>query len=231
MSKTAERIVWILAGILIVVLAFEGRHVARFLPQIESYVESLGPWGPVIYVLAIIVVQPFLFPNSVFGLTGGVVFGLGWGILYYCAGVYVANLLVYPLGRKLLRGPVLRMLKRHESLHGMVDRAKHEGTQLVFWIRLLPINPAICSYAFGAIRVPLRAVALGSVGMLPHLALDVYLGAVASHVTKMAGEAHAHWKVEGIALVLGLLAFGVVFWRIAKIARAHLEAPDHALDG
>lgn len=230
-SKTAERIAWILAGILIVVLAFEGRHVAHFLPQIESYVESLGPWGPALYVLAIVVVEPFLFPNSVFGLAGGVVFGLPRGILYYCGGVYLANLLVYPLGRRLLRGPVLRMLKGHSSLHGMVDRAKREGTQLVFWIRLLPINPAVCSYAFGALRVPLRAVALGSVGMLPHLALDVYLGAVASHVTKMAGEGHEHWRVKGIALVLGLIAFGVVFWRIARIAKAHLGQSEAALDG
>jgi uncharacterized membrane protein YdjX (TVP38/TMEM64 family) len=226
----AKRIAWILAGILILVLAFEGRHVARFLPQIESYVESLGPWGRVFYLLAIVVLEPFLFPNSVFGLAAGVVFGLPRGILYYCSGVYVANLLVYPLGRRLLRRPVLRMLEGRASLHGMVDRAKHEGTQLVFWIRLLPINPAICSYAFGAIQVPLRAVVLGSLGMLPHLVLDVYLGAVASHVTKMAGEGHAHWKADGIALVLGLVAFGVVFWRIARIARAHLEQSDTAVE-
>ncbi|KPK66336.1 MAG: hypothetical protein AMS21_02720 [Gemmatimonas sp. SG8_38_2] len=230
MSKTAERVAWILAGVLIIILAFEGRHVAHFLPQFERYVESLGPWGPAFYVLSIGALEPFLFPNSVFGLTAGVVFGLPRGILYYCSGVYLANLLVYPLGRRLLRGPVLRMLEGRASLRGMVDRAKHEGTELVFWIRLLPINPAVCSYAFGAIQVPFRAVVVGSLGMLPHLVLDVYLGAVASHVTKMAGQGHAHWKGHGIALVLGLIAFGVVFSRIVRIAKAHLQQPDAPVD-
>ena len=78
--------------------------------------------------------------------------------------------------------------------------------------------------------MPLGAVALGSLGMLPHLALDVYLGAVASHVTKMAGQGHAHWGIRGIALVLGLIAFSMVFWRIARIAKAHLDKAGAGLD-
>jgi len=230
LSKTMERVAWILAGVLIVILAFEGRRVAHLLPEIERFVESLGPWGPVFYVLAIIVLEPVLFPNAIFGIAAGVVFGLPRGLLYYCSAVYAANLLVYPLGRRLLRRPVLRMLERRASIRGVVRRAKHEGAGLVFWLRLLPLNPAVFSYAFGAIEVPLGSVALGSLGMLPHLALDVYLGAVASHVTKMAGQGHAHWGVRGIALVLGLIAFGVVLWRIARVAKAHLGEADAGLD-
>ena len=230
LSKTMERVAWILAGVLIVILAFEGRRVAHLLPEIERFVESLGPWGPVFYVLAIVVLEPVLFPNAIFGVAAGVVFGLPRGLLYYSGAVYVANLLVYPLGRRLLRRPVLRMLEGRASVQGLVHRAKHEGAGLVFWIRLLPLNPAVFSYAFGAIEVPLGAVALGSLGMLPHLALDVYLGAVASHVTKMAGQGHAHWGIRGIALVLGLIAFSMVFWRIARIAKAHLDEADAGLD-
>lgn len=226
-----ERIAWILAGLLIVVLAFEGRHVAHWLPQMERYVQSLGPWGPVFYVLAIVALQPLLFPNSVFGILGGVVFGLPEGLLYYTGTVYAANLLVYLLGRRVLRGPVLRALESRASLRKMVRRAKSEGMRLVFWIRLLPVNPALFSYAFGAIQVPLRAVAIGSLGMLPHLILDVYLGAVATHVTQMASHDHAHWETDGIALVAGLIVFGVVFWRIARIAKAHLGEAEPSLDG
>jgi len=213
----------VLAGIVIVILAFEGRHVAHLLPRIEYYVESLGSWGPAFYVLAIVALEPLLFPNSLFGVLGGVVFGLPAGMLYYSGAVYLANLLVYLLGRRVLRNTVLRALESRASLRGVVRRAKREGTRLVFWIRLMPVNPALFSYAFGAIQVPLRAVAIGSLAMLPHLILDVYLGAVATRVTEMAGKQHAQWEIDGIALVLGLIAFGVVIWGVARIAKAHLD--------
>ncbi len=209
---------------LLVVLVFEGHRVAHWLPQVEQWVEDLGPWGPVLFVGAIIIVEPFFFPNTLFGLCAGVVFGLWAGYAYYFLGVYLANLGVYAIGRRALRGRVLAILETRPSIRDSVRAAEKEGTSLVFWLRMLPINPAIVSYALGAVRTPFRSVAVGTLGMFPHLLFDVYLGTVAAHVTKMAEHGHTDWDLKGAGLVLGLVATGVVTWRIARIARAQIQA-------
>ncbi len=211
-----------LVGLLVAVLAFEGHRLAAFLPTIERFVATVGPWGPVMYIAAIVVVQPLLFPNTVFGLMAGVLFGLPLGFLYYFVGVYLANVLVYLIGRRVLRRPVLEALSRRPDVEAAVTAVKREGASLVFWLRMIPLSPAMFSYAFGAIEIPLLPVLVGTFGMLPHLLFDVYMGTVAAHVTEMASGGHSHWEIEGIGLVLGLVAAGIVFWRIARIAKAHL---------
>jgi uncharacterized membrane protein YdjX (TVP38/TMEM64 family) len=212
------------------VLAFEGRHLAHFLPVVERFVESLGPSGPLIYIAAIVMLEPVFFPNTLLGLVAGVVFRLPLGFIYYSVGVYLGNLLVYLIGRRLLRRPVLRALEDRADIQAALTAANREGTNLVFWLRMLPLNPALFSYAFGAVEVPFRTIVLGGFGMLPHLLLDVYIGTVAAHVTEMAGQSHRRWELEGFGLLLGLIAVGIVFWRVARIARAHIKKAGVNLD-
>jgi uncharacterized membrane protein YdjX (TVP38/TMEM64 family) len=222
MRGNYKRIAWIIGGVLVAVLALEGRHLARFIPAIERFVDMLGPWGPGTYIVAIVVLQPLLFPNSVFGMMAGVLFGLPLGFVYYSAGVYLGNLLVYLIGRRLLRRRVVRTLERRSEIESVATAAEREGLSLVFWLRMIPVNPALFSYAFGAVEIPLRTIALGGFGMLPHLLLDVYIGSVASHMTEMAGQSHSRWEAEGVGLVLGLVAVGIVVWRVVRIAKAQI---------
>ncbi len=222
--RIEKRALWVLAILAIVVLAFEGHHLAGLLPRIEEWVRQLGPWGPIAFLAALVVLEPLFFPNTLFGIAAGVVFGLWKGYLLYFGSVYVANLLLYWLGRALLRQPVLRALDGRKEVRNAVAAAETRGTSLVFWIRLIPLNPAIFSYAFGAMKVSFRSVAVGTLGMFPHMFMDVYLGTVAAHVTEMAGQGHSNWEMRGAALVFGLIAIVVVSWRITKIANDQIRA-------
>ena len=221
---TSHRIAWAVAAALIVGLAIEGHHLADYVPKAEHAIEQLGPWGPLIYAIAIIGLQPVLFPNFIFGLIGGAVFGLWKGYFYYFGAVYLANMLVYVIGKHLLRAPVLRELERRSKLRNAATVAGSEGPALVFWMRMIPTNPAILSYALGALRVIPRSVAIGTLGIAPHMFLDVYLGTVAAHVTQMAGQGHTRWEAKGIGLLLGLIAVAAATWRITRIARARMGA-------
>ncbi|MEM8605964.1 MAG: VTT domain-containing protein [Myxococcota bacterium] len=221
---SGKRGLWLLLGLAILVLGFEGHRLAHLLPEMEHWVKGLGTAGPFFFILAVIVLEPFFFPNTLFGITAGVVFGLWKGYAVYFISVYVANLLVYLIGRRILRKPVLRALDDRPNIRNAVAAAETQGTSLVFWIRLLPLNPAVFSYAFGGVRVPFRAVAIGTLGMFPHMFFDVYLGTVAAHVTEMAGKQHANWEAQGAALVLGLVAVAVLTMRIVKIARGQIQA-------
>lgn len=219
-----HRVAWVFGAVLIVLLAFEGHRVSDFVPQAEQFIDELGPWGPLVYVIVIIVLEPFLFPNVVFGMTAGAVFGLWKGCLYYFGAVYGANMLVYVIGRSLLRKPVLRQLDRRPKIRDAAAAVGSEGPALVFWLRMIPTNPAILSYALGALRALPRSVAIGTLGMAPHMFVDVYLGSAATHVTKMAGQGHSSWEAKGVGLILGLVAAAVVSWRITRVARAHIRA-------
>ena len=219
-----KRGLWVIAVVVIVVLVFAGHWLAHLLPEMERFVRALGPAGPVFFLVAVIVLEPLFFPNTLLGITAGVVFGLWRGYAIYFASVYLANLVVYWIGRAVFRRPILRALDRQPRIRSAVEAAEAQGTSLVFWIRLLPLNPAIFSYGFGGVRVPFRAVVIGTIGMFPHMLLDVYLGTVAAHVTKMAGDAHANWEVKGAGLIFGLVAVAVLSERISKIARSQIQA-------
>lgn len=222
--KYGRRVAWIVAGLLIIVLALEGHHLEHWLPRAERWIESLGPWAPVMFSAAILVLEPLLVPSSLFGMAAGVIFGAWKGTLLYFFATYVANLIIYLAGRRLLRAPVLRVVRARPSIRDSLDAVAKGGTRLVFWIRILPISPAIFSYALGAFQVPFRSVAIGSVGLLPTMVLDVYFGTVVAHVTAMASRGHQHWDLRGVGLVLGLVAFGLVTWRITRIARDQVRA-------
>ncbi|MEM7136470.1 MAG: VTT domain-containing protein [Myxococcota bacterium] len=222
--RWGKRGLWVIAAVAIGVLLFQGHHLAHLLPRMEAWVRSLGPAAPLFFFVAVVVLEPVFFPNTLFGMTAGVVFGLWKGFLIYFFSVYMANLIVYLIGRRLLREPVLRGLEGRPQIRSAVAAAETQGTSLVFWIRLLPLNPAVFSYAFGGVRVPFRAVAIGTLGMFPHMFFDVYLGEVAAHVTEMAGAGHADWEAKGFGLVLGLVAAGVLSVRVARIARNQIHA-------
>jgi uncharacterized membrane protein YdjX (TVP38/TMEM64 family) len=223
LSVSRHRVAWIFGALLIALLALEGHHLAGLLPVLDRVIERLGPRGPLVYIAAIIVLEPFLIPNTIFGLAAGAVFGLWEGYLYYFGAVYLANMLVYLIGRRLLSKPVLRQLDKRPNIRDAAAAANTNGTGLVFWLRAIPMNPAILSYALGALHASRRSLLIGTLGMAPHMFVDVYLGTVAVHVTKMAGQEHTNWETKGVILLLGLIAVFVVSWRITRIARGQIE--------
>jgi uncharacterized membrane protein YdjX (TVP38/TMEM64 family) len=206
------------AALALGLLAWQGHHLAHWLPQIEEAIVQLGPWGPASYIAAAIALSPLLVPDTIFGVSAGVVFGLGRGFLYYSAAIYAGCLIAYLFSRYWLRNRVLAMLENRSELNGMALAARREGLRLTFWIRLVPINPILVSYALGAVGVPFRAFAIGTLGMLPHMFLAVYFGAVAAHLTQMAGGRHTQWTLETAGFVLGAVACVAVVWQVTSIA-------------
>lgn len=217
---------WVAAALVLGLLAWQGHRFAHLLPELERVIEGLGPWAPVVYVGLVLLLTPLLVPDSLLGVAAGVVFGLGAGFVYYFAAVYCASLLTYLVGRHWLRDRVLAALEKRPSLRAMTAAAREQDLRLTLWIRLVPLNPMVVSYALGAAGVRFRAMALGTLGMFPHMFLTVYFGAAAAHVTRMAGRGHAHWTVEGIGLMLGLVACAGLVLQVSSLAWRELSVAD-----
>jgi uncharacterized membrane protein YdjX (TVP38/TMEM64 family) len=219
------------AAALLGLLAWQGHHLADQLPRIEQALAALGVWAPVVYVAVVLVLSPLLVPDSIFGVMAGVVFGLVEGFAYYYAAVYGACLLAYLAGRRWLRSRVLAALETRPGLRAMAEAVSRGGVRLTFWIRLVPISPTSVSYVLGAVGVPFRAVALGTPAIFPHMFLTVYVGVAAAHVTEMAGQGHDHWAVEGVGLLIGLVACAAVVLQISSVAWRQIHAAEQEPSG
>jgi uncharacterized membrane protein YdjX (TVP38/TMEM64 family) len=212
------------AGIAVLaLLAWQGHRLAHWLPQFEQAIEGLGPWGPVLFCIAVLVLEPFLVPDTLFGLAAGAAFGAAAGSAYYFAAVYAMCLLTQWLGSRWLRERVLRQLETQPRFRALLS-APERGTRFTFLVRLMPVNQALLSYALGAAGVPLRAALAGNLGMFPHMLPTVYLGAAAVHMTRMAATGHTQWEIEGVTLMLGLAVCAFFAVRLTKRARAALES-------
>jgi uncharacterized membrane protein YdjX (TVP38/TMEM64 family) len=219
------------AAALLGLLAWQGHHLAHWLPRIEQSLAELGIWAPVVYVAVVLALAPLLVPDTIFGVTAGVVFGLFEGFAFYYGAVYGGCLLAYLAGRRWLRARVLTALETRSGLRAMAEAVSRGGLRLTLWIRLVPINPISVSYALGAVGVPFRAVALGTLAIFPHMFLTVYVGVAAAHMTEMAGQGHSHWAVEGVGLLIGLVACAAVVVQISSVAWRQIRAAEEAPSG
>jgi uncharacterized membrane protein YdjX (TVP38/TMEM64 family) len=218
--------VWIAGVVVLALLAWQGHRLAGFLPDFERAIESFGAWGPVALAAAILLLGPLLVPDSIFGIAAGAAFGLATGSAAYFAGAYLMCLLVQWASARWLGARVLRLLAARPRLRAAVVAAPAGGTRLTFLIRLVPINQALLSYALGAAAVPLRFALLGNTAMFTHMLPTVYFGAVAAHVTRMAGTGHREWEAEGALFVLGLGACVLVTLQVTRRAWSAIEATE-----
>lgn len=215
----------VLAALVGVALFFVGRAAGPYLPRFVAWVEGLGPWGPVAFVLGYAVATVALLPGSVLTLIGGAVFGLVWGTLYVFVAAVLGAGAAFLVARYVARPAVERRLrgdKRFERIDAAIGR---QGTKVVLLLRLSPVLPFnLLNYALGLTRVRFRDYLLASVGMLPGTLLYVYYGKVAGDVAALLGGAEidrgtAYYLVLGLGL-LATVGVTVVVTRIARRALA-----------
>lgn len=216
----------LLGSVLLGLLAWQGHHVAHLVPRAEAAVAELGVWGPVAFMAGVALLSPLLFPDSLFGIVAGFVFGLGEGTLYYFAAIYLANLAIFALGRTWLRGPILRFAETRPKARAILHGAHRDALRLTLLIRLVPINVAFVSYVLGAGRFPWRAVLIGNFALLPHLFLPVYLGHVARDATELAVRGSRISSVEDAGVLAGLLAAALVVAVVTRMASRAMAEMD-----
>jgi uncharacterized membrane protein YdjX (TVP38/TMEM64 family) len=154
--------------------------------QLRDWAESAGPWFPLAFLLAHILVTVLPFPRTAFTLSAGLLFGPVLGVLIAvcasAASAVAALLLVRAAGWQLNR------LIRHRAVHRVDARLRQRGWLAVLSLRLIPAVPfSALNYAAGASAVRLLPYTLATLaGLLPGTAAVVILGdALAGHVSPM----------------------------------------------
>lgn len=154
--------------------------------QLRDWAQSVGPWFPLAFLAAHIVMTVVPVPRTAFTLAAGLLFGPALGVaiavVASTASAVIAVLLVRAAGWQLNR------LARHQAVERVNERLRRRGWPAILSLRLIPVLPfSAINYAAGASSVRLLPYTLATLaGLLPGTAAVVILGdALAGHPSPM----------------------------------------------
>lgn len=144
--------------------------------QLRDWATSLGPWFPLAFLGAHIVVTVLPFPRTAFTLAAGLLFGPVLGVLIAVTASTVSALLALYGVRAL--GWQFSSLISHPTIDALDARLRTRGWPAVLSLRLIPAVPfSVLNYAVAASSVRVVPYLLATlVGLLPGTAAVVILG-------------------------------------------------------
>jgi uncharacterized membrane protein YdjX (TVP38/TMEM64 family) len=144
--------------------------------QLRDWATSVGPWFPLAFLAAHIVVTVFPFPRTAFTLAAGLLFGPVMGVLLAVVAATISAVIALLLVRA--AGWQLNRLVRHPRVDSLDARLRERGWPAVVSMRLIPAVPfSVLNYAAGASAVRVVPYTLATLaGLLPGTAAVVILG-------------------------------------------------------
>lgn len=202
-----------------------GRAAGGYVPQFAQWVDSLGFWGPVVFVLGYAAAAVAFVPGSILTLAAGAIFGIGKGVALVFIAAVLGSSAAFLIARYLARAAIERRIASNPKF-AAIDRAVGaEGRKIVFLLRLSPVFPFnLLNYGLGLTNVRFADYLIASVGMIPGTILFVYSGKLAGDVAALAGGAAVEKGTGYYAvLILGLVATVVVTTMVTRTARTALR--------
>ena len=144
--------------------------------QMRDWATSAGPWFPLVFFLAHVVVTIFPFPRTAFTLSAGLLFGPLLGVSLAVVASTISAVVALFLVRA--AGLQLNRLVSHPRVEMVDARLRQRGWPTVLSMRMIPAVPfSVLNYAAGASAVRPVPFAIASfVGLLPGTAAIVILG-------------------------------------------------------
>ena len=168
--------------------------------QMRDWAASVGPWFPLAFLCAHIVVTVLPFPRTAFTLAAGLLFGPTLGITLAVTASTLSALFALYLVRAL--GWQLNHLVSHPRIDALDERLGTRGWPAVLSLRLIPAVPfSVLNYAAGASSVRVLPYFLATlVGLLPGTAAVVILGdAMTGNVSPLLILVSACTAATGVA--------------------------------
>lgn len=214
-----------LVGVALVAMIVLGREAGAYVPRFAEWVDGLGIWGPIVFMLGYMVATVAFIPGSLLTLSAGAIFGLGAGVLYVFVGASGGAIAAFLVSRYVARNAIEAKVAGNARF-AAIDRAVgKQGLKIVTLLRLSPVFPFnLLNYGLGLTQVRLRDYAIACVGMIPGTLLYTYYGKLAGDVAALAGGA-APERGAGYYTVLavGLGATLVVTTIVTRTARKALS--------
>lgn len=199
--------------------------MSEFIERVVLALADLGPWGPVLFIVAYIVASVTLAPAFLLTFAAGAVFGLWRGTLLVYIAASLGSSAVFAIASPLADSRFLRWLGKDPRVAAVRNAVVGEGAWVMFLLRLSPVVPFVfLNYALALSGVRYRDFMAASVGMLPAIVMYVYYGKVAGDVAKLAaGIAPPRGPAYYALLVVGLIATIVATTAVTRAARRSMK--------
>lgn len=197
-----------------------GRLVSPWLPEFAAWVNTLGVWAPIGYVVAYVAVVILMLPAFLLIMAGGAVFGVVKGSMLALAGALVGGTFAFLIARYFARSFVERRVAANPTLAALDRVIGEDGLKLVFLLRLSPAVPFVLSnYALGITNVRLRDFVLGTVGLVPMVLTFAAYGSASGAGPRADGSP----AVSPVMLTLGIIVTVVLGLLLARIVQKALK--------
>jgi uncharacterized membrane protein YdjX (TVP38/TMEM64 family) len=201
------------AAIIVLLVLAKVFGLGQRLGELQGWIHSLGPWGPVVFVFLYAAAVLAAIPGSVITIAAGALFGSVIGVIVVSIGSTLGASAAFLVARYFARDAISRWLSRNEKLRKLDEMSEKHGAIIVAITRLIPLFPFdLLNYGFGLTRVRFRTYFWWSwVCMLPGTILYV-VGADAFTKGLQGGE--IPWPLVGVLLAAAVLV--IVLMRYAR---------------
>ncbi len=195
-----------IAALALAALAVWFLPVADWLDAAAAWVAANPVRGALLYLACAVLAGVAMTPGWIPMMLGGFLFGVAQGFVLALAGIVLGATAGFVVGRSLLRGWIEDRIQRHGRLRA-IDRAVDDNAFTVVLLSrlalVLPYN--LLNYFYGLTSVKMSTfVAATALGMLPIVAMYVYLGTLARDIGDLLAGGGApdevRWWLAGVAL-------------------------------
>jgi uncharacterized membrane protein YdjX (TVP38/TMEM64 family) len=202
--RRIARIVILLLGLTVGFFVLREVKSAGLLDQALRWIQGLGPWAPVVFIILYIATVLIFLPAAILTAGGGFIFGMVSGAIYVLVAATIAANICFLLGRHIARDWIAHRLEAQPRFKALDEAVARDGWKIVALVRLAPIFPfSITSYGFGLTRVPLRQYFLANFAMIPGTLMYVYFGSIARDLTERpTTPPWVKWTIFALTLVV-----------------------------
>jgi len=230
-------VLYVAIGLAVVAgLILAGRQATGPIFRFAEWVQGLGPWGPIVFILGYAVAAIAFLPGSLLTGAAGFFFGLVRGTVYTFIGATIGSCCAFLIARYVARRAIERRMAGNAKFAAIDKAIGREGFKIVALLRLSPVFPFnLLNYALGLTKVTFLQYLAASIAMLPGTLLYVYYGKAAGSLAALAGGAKTEKGLGSyLVLALGLVATVVVTAFVTRLAgkalRQEIDAPAAAED-
>lgn len=188
--------------------------------DLRAGVLATGPWAPLLCILLNGLFTVLFLPTTLVCVLVALLFGIVRGLPICLAGLALGMAMSFLLARHLLRDWLERRIGHTRLYRRLEASIRTEGWKIVFFTRLLPINPyGVLNYAYGLTGLSFwRYLLASTLGVVPNTLALLWTAKAAGNLAR----GQLDWHILAI-LFAGAGLFALLAW-LPKLLRRRLPA-------
>ncbi|QZO10134.1 TVP38/TMEM64 family protein [Enterococcus raffinosus] len=174
--------------------------------DLRTYLENLGWWGYVIFILLSVIVAVFLLPGQFLAIVGGLAYGGLIGGALTVIGASLGATLSFIIGKYVARGYIIQRFGNDPTFQKIEKGVRENGLSFLIFTRLVPIFPfAIQSYAYA--MTPMSVKKFSLISFLTMMPASFIYAFMASEIVAKGVSMSLLLELTVAGVLLALLAY------------------------